>query len=127
MKLLPALAAAGATALMLTSTSAANVPNGTGLELVPASPIGVFCEDGAAPFSILLTPGGSAGTAWRIEADDHYVLSFFSITTYFNGVIVSADSKSWGQKTGIDSIACSGGFEDGSLRVVIASTTHVVP
>ena len=127
MKVLPALAAAGAAALMLASSSAANVPPGNGLELVPASPIGVFCEDGSAPFSILLTPGGSAGTAWRIEANDHYVLSFFSVTTYFNGVVVSADSKSWGKKTGIDSISCSGGFEDGPLRVVIAATTHVVP
>ena len=127
MKLLPALAAAGASALMLASLSAASVPNGKGLELVPASPIGVFCEDSSAPFSVLLTPGGSAGTAWRIEADDHYVLSFFSITTYFNGDIVSVESKSWGEKTGIDSIACSGGFENGPLRVVIASTTHLLP
>ena len=68
MKLVPALAAAGASALMLASLSAASVPNGKGLELVPASPIGVFCEDSSAPFSVLLTPGGSAGTAWRIEA-----------------------------------------------------------
>jgi hypothetical protein len=67
MKVLPALAAAGAAALMLASSSAANVPPGNGLELVPASPIGVFCEDGSAPFSILLTPGGSAGTAWCPE------------------------------------------------------------
>ena len=55
------------------------------------------------------------------------MLSFFSITTYFNDVVVSADSKSWGKKTGIDSIACSGGFEDGPLRVVIASTAHLLP
>ena len=55
------------------------------------------------------------------------MLSFFSITTYFNGDVVSADSKSWGEKAGIDSIACSGGFEDGPLRVVIASTAHLLP
>jgi len=126
MKLLPALAAAGAAALMLVSSSAANIPSGNGLELVPASPIGVFCEDGSAPYSVLLTRG-SAPSAWRVEAGDHYVLSFFSITTYFNGVIVSVESKSWGNKVGLDSIACSGGFEDGPLRVVIASTTHLLP
>jgi len=113
--------------LMGASTAAANVPPGKGLELVPASPVGVFCEDGSAPFSVLLTPGGSAGTAWRIEGGDHYVLSFFSVTTYFNGVVVSAEAKSWGNKVGIDSISCWGGFEDGPLRVSITSTTHLLP
>jgi hypothetical protein len=126
MKLLPALAAAGATALMLASSSVANVPEGKGLELVPASPVGVFCEDGSAPYSVLLTRS-TAPSAWRIEVDDHYVLSFFSITTYFNGVVVSTESKSWGQKAGIDSISCWGGFEDGPLRIAIASTTHLLP
>ena len=126
MKLLPAIAAAGAIALMSAATSAANVPNGKGLDLVPASPMGVSCEDGSAPFSVLLTRS-VAPSAWRIEADDHYVLSSFSITTYFNGVVVSVESSSWGKKAGIDPIACWGGFEDGPLRVVIASTTHVLP
>ena len=126
MKLFPALAAAGIVALMLASSSAATVPQGNGLDLVPGSPVGVFCEDGSAPYSVLLTRG-VAPSAWRIEADDHYVLSSFTITTYFNGVVVSVESKSWGQKTGLESISCWGGFEDGPLRVAIASTTHLLP
>ena len=126
MKLLPAIAAAGAIALTLVSASAANVPQGNGLELVPASPIGVFCEDGSEPYSVLLTRS-TAPSAWRIEAGDHYVLSSFSITTYFNGVVVSVESKSWGNKTGIESIQCWGGFEAGPVRISIESTTHLLP
>jgi hypothetical protein len=127
MRLVFIAAAASALFFMLAPSSGANVPKGKGLDLVPASPFGLFCADSTEPYSVLLTPGGSAGTAWRVEAQDHYVLSRFAITTSINGTVVFSDSKSWGVKAGHGSLECSSFFSDGTQTTVINATIHPLP
>lgn len=120
------LVAVAAAALVAALPANANAPNGKGLELVPAEPFGVTCDDGRT-YSVLLTRG-LGPTGWRVETDEHYILGRFTITTYFQGVEIARDSKTWGVKAGLEPHECWSSFTDGQGLVVLTeAVSYLVP
>ena len=120
------LALIAAAAMAVALPAGAGAPNGKGLELIPAEPFGVHCDDGNT-YSVLLTHGLGAN-GWRVESDEHYVLGMFSITTYVGGVEVAHDSKTWGVKAGLEPHHCWSSFTDGQGLVVLTeAVSYIVP
>jgi hypothetical protein len=124
------LAIAAVLAAAISATPAtANVPNGNGLDLIPASPIGVHCEDGGT-YSVKVTRNlGKSG--WQVEASRHYVVGEFwvTITHTATGVVLSREGGSWGKKKGLEPLVCWGGYDDleAGLTIRIDSIVYPVP
>ena len=122
-----ALAAALAMVVAVAPTSA-QVPGGNGLTLIPASPVGVHCEDGAT-YSVKVTRNlGKSG--WQVESSRHYVVGEFwiTITDTVSGAVLSREGGSWGSKAGLEPLSCWGGYDDPEgFTVRIDSTLYPVP
>ena len=92
-------------AVIAAAPATANVPNGKGLEVLEQF-VPLDC-DGHETFTVKVTRGAGA-TGWRVDQNQHHVLSYFSITVYYPAPIGTVnDAKTWGQKSGIDSLDCS--------------------
>jgi hypothetical protein len=93
---------------LFVATASAGVPNGNGLERLEA-PIPLVCtaDDGTseATYTVALVRGAGA-TGWRVDQNQHHVLSFFSITTYLASGPVT-ESKTWGNHNGLAALHCS--------------------
>jgi hypothetical protein len=104
----------------------ANVPNGGGLEHV----IGALVCGSDTTVDVIVTRGGGA-TGWRVDQDQHHVLSYFSITYHYeSGDVV--DAKRWGNKSGISPLVCPPlyfpGFPElGIPPVTIEGVIHPLP
>ena len=114
-------------AVITAAPATANVPNGKGLEFLQQF-VPLDC-DGNETFAVKVTRGGGA-TGWRVDQNQHHVLSYFSITVYYPAPIGTVtDAKTWGEKNGIDSLDCSqdipafGGFP----AIHIEGTIHPLP
>jgi hypothetical protein len=120
--------AAVTTALLVAGTALASAPNGNGLTLIPASPVGVHCEDGET-YSVLVTRNlGKSG--WHVEASRHYVVGAFwmTVTDTASGAVISREGGEWGTKAGLDPLTCWGGYDDPlGYTVRIDSTIYPVP
>jgi hypothetical protein len=121
------LAAAVTTAAAIAAAPAtANVPRGNGLTTVPASPIGVHCEDGGT-YSVKLTRN-LGKSAWQVESNLHYVVGVFSVTEYEQGVVVFSETNTFGVKAGLEPLECWGGFIDEQGNgFAIRSTIYPLP
>jgi hypothetical protein len=128
MKRLSAAIAVALVALVAVAPTSANVPPGDGLDLIPASPIGVHCEDGGT-YSVKVTRNlGKSG--WQVESARHYVVGEFwiTITDTATGALLSREGGTWGQKAGLESLVCWGGYDDPmGFTVRIDSTLYPVP
>jgi hypothetical protein len=120
--LVAALAAIAAT------PATATVPNGNGLTLIPASPIGVHCEDGGT-YSVLVTRNlGKSG--WQVESDRHYVVGDFwlTITDTASGALLSREGGTYGTKAGLEPLTCWGDEDDpAGFTVRVDATLYPVP
>ena len=127
-RLSAAIAAALAALVAVAPTSATNVPSGNGLDLIPASPIGVHCEDGGT-YSVKVTRNlGKSG--WQVESSRHYVVGEFwiTITDTATGALLSREGGTWGQKSGLQPLVCWGGYDDPmGFTVRIDATLYPVP
>jgi hypothetical protein len=125
-RLLYAVAVALAGLAATAAPSPAGAPNGNGLTYIPASPIGLHCEDGGT-YSVLVTRNlGKSG--WQVEASQHYVVGTFSITEYELGVVSFSESGTWGVRAGLEPLECWAGFIDANgSGYAIASTIFPVP
>jgi hypothetical protein len=126
-RLFVALAGALA-ALVAVAPTSAKVPGGNGLDLIPASPIGVHCEDGGT-YSVKVTRNlGKSG--WQVESGRHYVVGAFwiTITDTASGAVISREGGTWGTKAGHEPLVCWGGYDDpAGFTVRIDSTIYPVP
>jgi hypothetical protein len=116
-----------ASALVAATSATANTPNGKGLDFVPASPVGVHCEDGET-YGVLLTRNlGKSG--WQVEASRHYVVGEFwiTVTDTASGLVLSREGGSWGRKAGLESLICWGGYDDPAGFTVRIDSTLYVP
>jgi len=92
-------------AVIAAAPATANVPNGKGLEVLEQF-VPLDCERHET-FTVKVTRGAGA-TGWRVDQNQHHVLSYFSITFYYPAPIGTVnDAKTWGKKSGIDSLDCS--------------------
>jgi opacity protein-like surface antigen len=126
MKHLLATLAALAAIVGTAPATAADVPNGRGLEHV----LGELVCGPDTTFDVLVTPGGGA-TGWRVDQGQHHVLSYFSITYHFDSGDVT-EAKTWGNKSGIAPLMCEPQFypgipELGIPAVTIEGTIHPLP
>lgn len=120
--------AALAWAMLVTSSATANTPNGAGLTFIPASPVGVHCEDGGT-YSVIVTRNlGKSG--WQVESSRHYVVGEFWITISdtASDAVISREGGTWGAKAGLEPLTCWGGYDDPQgFTVRIDSTLYPVP
>ena len=120
--------AAALAALVAVAPTRANVPGGNGLDYVPASPIGIHCDDGGT-YSVKVTHNlGKSG--WQVEPSRHYVVGDFwiTITDTASGALISREGGAWGKKTGLEPLTCWGGYDDPlGFTVRIDSTLYPVP
>jgi len=100
--------AVAATAAIAAAPAPANVPSGNGLVLLEQFIPLVCIGDSGAPaptFEVYVTRGGGA-TGWRVDQNQHHVLSYFAITYHLPTGDVT-EAKTWGAKNGIASMRCS--------------------
>ena len=128
MRRLISIVAALMAGLLVAGSALANSPNGSGLTLIPASSVGVHCEDGET-YSVLVTRNlGKSG--WQIEASRHYVVGAFwmTVTDTASGAVLSREGGEWGAKAGLEPLTCWGGYDDPfGFTVRIDSTLYPVP
>jgi hypothetical protein len=101
------LALAVATAMIAVAPATATVPTGPGLVLLEQF-IPLVCTGGGleqTTFAVYVTRGGGA-TGWRVDQNQHHVLSYFSITTHLPTGDVT-EAKTWGVKQGIAAMQCA--------------------
>ena len=125
-RLFVAVAAVLAALVAVAPTSATNVPPGNGLDFVPASPVGVHCEDGGT-YSVKVTHNlGKSG--WQVESARHYVVGVFTFTVYEGDDPIFSETGTWGVKAGLEPLECWGGFvdEDGNGSTIEA-TIYPIP
>lgn len=117
-----------ALAALAATPATASVPSGNGLTLIPASPVGVHCEDGGT-YSVVVTRN-LGKSAWQVESDRHYVVGEFwiTITDTASGAVLSREGGGWGSKTGLEPLTCWGGYADpAGFTVRIDSTIYPLP
>jgi hypothetical protein len=128
MKRLSITLAAMLAALVAVAPTSANVPGGNGLDLIPASPIGVHCADGGT-YSVKVTRNlGRSG--WQVESNRHYVVGEFwiTVTDTASGALISREGGTWGMKAGIEPLTCWGGYDDPmGYTLRIDATIYPVP
>ncbi|HEX4747802.1 MAG TPA: hypothetical protein VFU99_13070 [Gaiellaceae bacterium] len=128
MKRLSVAVAALLAMLVAVAPTSANVPAGNGLTFIPASPIGVHCEDDET-YSVKVTRNlGKSG--WQVESSRHYVVGEFwiTITHTASGAVLSREGGTWGTKAGLEPVTCWGGYDDPSgVTVRIDTTIYPVP
>jgi hypothetical protein len=128
MKRLTLALAVTTAAAIAAAPATANVPGGSGLTTIPASPVGVHCEDGET-YSVKVTRNlGKSG--WQVESSRHYVVGDFwmTITDTASGALISREGGSWGKKVGLEALTCWGGYDDPlGFTVRIDSTLYPVP
>ena len=128
MKRLTLAVAVALAAVISAAPATANVPNGNGLDLIPASPIGLHCADGET-YSVKVTRNlGKSG--WQVESSRHYIVGAFwiTITHTASGAVLSREGGTWGSKAGLEPLTCWGGYDDPSgVTIRIDSTIYPVP
>ena len=99
--------AVAVSAVVAAAPATANVPSGNGLVLLEQFiPLVCVGNDGEeATFAVFVTRGGGA-TGWRVDQNQHHVLSYFSLTLHLPTGDVT-DAKTWGNKSGIAAMQCS--------------------
>jgi hypothetical protein len=114
-------------AVVAVAPATANVPNGSGLDILEGFPVDLTC-DGQVTTRVVVTRGGGA-TGWRaVPQDQHHVLSWFSVTMFnADGSVASVDEKYWGKKLGIDSLSCEQDLRVVGIPVLIQGTIHPLP
>lgn len=125
-RLLYAVAAALAGLAVTAAPAPAGVPDGNGLTYIPASPVGLHCEDGGT-YSVLVTRNlGKSG--WQVEPARHYVVGMFSVTEYERGVVIFSEGGTWGVKAGLEPLECwAGSIDADGSGSAIAATIFPVP
>jgi hypothetical protein len=118
---------AGLAALVAVAPTSAKIPDGGGLDLIPASPVGVHCDDGGT-YSVKVTRNlGKSG--WQVESDRHYVVGAFwiTVTDTASGYVLSREGGVWGRKTGLEPLECWGGYDDPELGITIRIDSTLYP
>lgn len=107
----------------LSATSAlASVPNGAGLE----GPIPLTCED-LGVVAVIDPPGNNDATSWDLNSGAHIVLQQVDATVTTADGQVHTFHKTWGRKTGLDTITCTGEITEGDATGQLTAVVAIVP
>lgn len=104
------------------ASALASVPNGGGL----VGPSAGDCEE-LGVVAVIEPPGENDTTAWDINSGQHVVLQELDATFTASDGQVFTFHKTWGGKAGLETITCTGEFEEDGGTGQFTAVVAIVP